>query len=110
MIIFYALLLLCAAQSIAWFQINGQFVNEWCKNNTLLMSMLGMPISYLMIVGVKYVAEATHGAVWPGRLITFACGIVVFTLFTWLILGEAVSLKTAISLLLTAGILALQLF
>ena len=110
MIIAYALLLLCAAQAIAWFQINGQFVNEWCKNNTLLMSMLGMPISYLMIIGVKHVATATNGAVWPGRLVTFACGIVIFTLFTWLILGEAVSWKTAVSLLLTTAILTLQLF
>lgn len=110
MVIFYALMLLCAAQAIAWFQINGQFVNEWCKSHPIAMSLLGMPISYLMIIGVKYVASATEGAVWPGRLITFACGIIIFTLFTWLILGEAVSWKTAVSLLLTAGILMLQLF
>ena len=65
MVMFYALLLLCAAQAIAWFQINGQFVNVWCKTHPLVMSMLGMPISYLMIIGVKYVASATDGAVWP---------------------------------------------
>ena len=44
-----AILLYFLAQSLAWFQINGQFVYTWCRDHIFLMSLIGVPISYLFI-------------------------------------------------------------
>jgi hypothetical protein len=96
------------AQGLAWLQINGQFINEWCKKNTLLLSLLGVPISYFFIWGTGFIFEALDGRTWPGRLLTFAVGIIVFTVFANVFLGESVNLKTAISLILTLIIILIQ--
>ena len=95
-----AILLYFLAQSLAWFQINGQF----------LMSLIGVPISYLFIKATDLTFRALEGTVWPGRILTFACGIVVFTILTYTLLGEAITWKTGVSLLLTCIIILLQIF
>ena len=43
------LLLFVVGQGLVWFQLNGQFINEWFKNNTFILSLLGVPISYIFI-------------------------------------------------------------
>jgi hypothetical protein len=53
--------------------------------------------------------QALAGQVWPGRLLAFAVGIVVFTVFTNIFLGEGLTTKTIISLFLTLVIMILQL-
>jgi hypothetical protein len=110
MLLLLAILMFAAAQGIAWLQINGQFVSEWCKNNSFLLSLLGIPISYLFIHATGLTFIALDNKAWPGRLLTFAVGIVVFTLLTWLVLGEQVTWKTALSLFLTCIIIALQIW
>lgn len=109
MLITTAVTIFIIAQTIAWFQINGQFVFNWCKINPFMMSLLGVPISYLLLIGTDMAYQAMEGAIWPGRLLTFACGILVFILFTYLFLGEGMNWKTIASLLLTFVIVGLQL-
>jgi hypothetical protein len=108
MLLFGAILLYFIAQSLAWFQINGQFVSPWCKEHPFILSLIGIPISYLFIVATDWTFQALAGSVWPGRLLTFACGIVVFTMLTYLLLGEGLTVKTIISLILTLIIILLQ--
>lgn len=110
MLLVYAIAMFAAAQGMAWLQINGQFVSEWCKNNSFLLSLLGIPISYLFIHATGLTFVALDNKAWPGRLLTFAVGIVVFTLLTWLLLGEHITWKTMISLFLTLIIIALQIW
>jgi hypothetical protein len=110
MLLIGAILLYTVAQSLAWFQINGQFVSSWCKEHPFILSLIGVPISYLFIVATDWTFQALAGSVWPGRLLTFACGIVVFTLLTHWLLGEGITIKTVISLILTLIIIALQIF
>lgn len=110
MLLVYAIAMFAAAQGMAWLQINGQFVSEWCKNNAFLLSLLGVPISYLFIHATGLTFIALDNKAWPGRLLTFAVGIVVFTLLTWLLLGETITWKTAVSLFLTIIIIALQIW
>jgi len=105
-----AILLYFLAQSLAWFQINGQFVHSWCKEHVFLMSLIGVPISYLFIKATDLTFRALESTVWPGRILTFACGIVVFTILTYALLGEAITWKTGVSLLLTCIIILLQIF
>lgn len=63
----------------------------------------------LYITGTRYGAEA-FGSLWPQRFLSFAVGIVVFGILTYLVLGESMSLKTWISILLAISIIGVQTF
>lgn len=110
MLIIASLIVFFVAQAIAWIQINGQFISPWIKEHPLLMSLLGVPISYLLMLATNYAYVGLDNRIWPGRLLAFAVGILVFTLFTALFLKEGITIKTAISLGLAAALILLQLF
>jgi len=99
------------AQIMVWFQTNSQFIWPWAKNNPLIISMVfGGFTTYIFILGTKFVAAHYGGLVWPGRFIGFSAGMLVFAALTWFILGEAINLKTIISLILTTLLILIQLF
>ena len=93
-----------------WFQTHAQFFNEWSKDNALLVAIPGFIISYWSIKGTENIAAAYDGAVWPARLIGFGVGIILFSILTWLILGEKIEIKSAVCVLLAFRILIIQLF
>jgi len=95
---------------MTWFQLNGQFFSEWFKNNNFILALFGIPISLLYIWGTKYCYEGFDGLIWPGRFIGFACGTVVFAVFASLIMGEGVTIKTGISLVLALALVSVQIF
>ena len=68
---------------IIWFQVNGQFVWPWAKANPWLMSALGLPISYVLIIATKYIVAGFDGLLWPGRLVGFGSGMIVMAILTW---------------------------
>ena len=96
------------AQIVIWFQLNAQVKWDWFKDNYLLLSILGMPISYALILSTKLGFQG-FGELWPIRLMGFAVGIMSFPVITYLVLGEGITLKTGISLILAGVILLLQL-
>lgn len=96
------------AHSLVWFQLNGQFFSEWFKNNMLLTVLFGIPISYLYIIGTRYVVEGFEGLLWPGRFISFTIGIVTFSIFTAIFMGEGITTKTTVSLMIAAVLVAIQ--
>jgi hypothetical protein len=98
------------AQILAYFQLQGQFMFPWVKKNPIFISLLGVPISYILIKFTKYCADAFDGEVWPGRLIGFAVGAIVFALLSHFIMKEEFSLKTIVSLSLASMILLIQIF
>ena len=93
-----------------WFQTHAQFFNDWSKDNALLVAIPGFIISYWSIKATENIAEAYDGAVWPARLIGFGVGIILFSILTWLILGEKIEIKSAVCVLLAFCILIIQLF
>jgi multidrug transporter EmrE-like cation transporter len=105
-----SLLLVLVVQVISFLQLQGQFLSEWMKKNTLLVTLLGLPISYLLIKFTKYCALGFDGQIWPGRLIGFGVGVVVFTSMSWLLMREPLSAKTLICLVLAVLILLVQIF
>lgn len=109
MLVFTSLVLFFVAQMIAWIQINGQFVWPWMKNYKFLISLSGVPISYLLMIATDYAYEGMNGKIWPGRLMAFAVGILVFTVFTNVFLGEGIDIKAGISLLLASILLMIQM-
>ena len=93
-----------------WSQTHAQFFNDWSKDNALLVAIPGFIISYWSIKGTENIAAAYDGAVWPARLIGFGVGIILFSILTWLILGEKIEIKSAVCVLLAFCILIIQLF
>jgi len=92
-----------------WFQINGQFIWKWFSDNPMLLALLGAPVSYLLILSTKYMVAGFGGLLWPGRLVGFALGMIVFAILTWLMLGESFSSKTIVSLILAIALVAIQI-
>ena len=106
--ILFCILILFFTQIVIWFQLNAQIKWDWFKDNYLLLSILGMPISYALLLSTKYGFQG-FGELWPIRLLGFAAGIISFPFITYLVLGDGVTLKTGISLILATVILLLQL-
>ena len=97
-------------QTVVWYQINGQFLSDWIKQNPWLMSLLGVPISYIYILATKYCVDAFDGELWPQRLIGFSMGMIAFPILTYIHLNEGITLKTAITLFLAVIIVMIQIF
>ena len=106
--ILLCIIILFFTQIIIWFQLNAQVKWDWFKDNYWLMSLLGMPISYALLYSTRLGFQG-FGELWPIRLMGFAVGIISFPFITYLVLGEGVTLKTGISLVLAAAIMLLQL-
>ena len=91
-------LLFLLGQTLVWYQINGQFISTWMKNHPVVVSFLGVPISYVYIYATQHLVEAFNGELWPQRLIGFAMGMIAFAVLTFIHLNQAITLKTAVTL------------
>ena len=106
----YGLLLFLGAHLITWFQLNGQFLWGWFKENTLLLAICGIPISYLYIYATKATVDHFDGTMWPARFIGFGVGILVYALLVGIFFKEGITLKTLVSLLLSVSLIFIQVF
>ena len=106
----YTLLIFTVTQIAVWSQTNGQFISEWFKNNPFILSLFGIPISFGYIYATRFAFEAFDGMLWPGRLLGFALGIVFFTILTNYHLGEGVTPKVIVSLVLATALVCIQAF
>ena len=106
--ILITIVILFLANIVIWFQLNSQLKWDWFKDNYLLMSLLGMPISYALLHSTKY-GYIGFGEIWPIRLLGFAVGLMTFPFITWIMLGEGITIKTGISIVLAGIIMLLQL-
>ena len=106
--ILITIVILFLANIVIWFQLNSQLKWDWFKDNYLLMSILGMPISYALLHSTKY-GYIGFGEIWPIRLLGFAVGLMTFPFITWIKLGEGITIKTGISIVLAGIIMLLQL-
>lgn len=107
--IVYALLLSIIAQIISFIQLQGQMAWKFPRENPYVMMLLGLPISLIFIKTTKIFNEA-YDANWPGRLIGFGIGVIVFTIMSWLVFREHPSPKTLTCLGLAFTIVILQIF
>ena len=48
------IVILFLSQIVIWFQLNGQLVSQWCKDHPWTLSILGIPISYALILTTEY--------------------------------------------------------
>ena len=98
------------AALITWFQLNGQFIWKSFKENTFLVVLLGIPISYCYIWATKYTVESMDGVMWPTRFIGFGIGVVVYAILVGMFFNEGINLKTSISLALSILLILIQIF
>lgn len=106
----YSIGIFIVAQFIAWFQANGQFIFETFKKHPAIWAFtIGGFASYLFAIGHKYSYQAFDGITWPGRMIAFSIGILLFTALAWFFLGETLSTKTTITIILAFAIIAIQI-
>tara|TARA_B110001454_G_C12378005_1_gene291378 strand:+ start:166 stop:513 length:348 start_codon:yes stop_codon:yes gene_type:complete len=103
------ILMFAFGQIVIWYQTNGQFISKWVANHPLIMAItLGVPISYSFILGTKYIVEHFDGQLWPGRLLGFGIGAICFGILTYIHVGEGITPKTAVSLVLAIALVMVQ--
>ena len=105
-----AFFLFFIAQTMIWYQTNGQFISNWVKERPALIALLGVPISYILIYATRYVVLAFDGLLWPGRLIGLSSGMIIMALCTYVHLGETITMKTGVTLALASVIVFIQLY
>jgi MFS superfamily sulfate permease-like transporter len=101
--------LIIIAQIISFLQLQSQGKWQWAKEHPMLMALCGLPIGYLFINSTRLINEAT-GATWPGRLIGQAAGIVIFSLMSWIIFREPLTIKTGVCIALALCVVIIQIF
>ena len=105
-----AILLFTLGQALIWIQTNGQFLWKWFDKNPLILSIaFGTIISYIFIYATKFVVNYFDGLLWPGRFIGFGTGMISFVILTWIFMGEGITTKTAISLVLATTLVSIQI-
>ena len=109
-LITFSILLFLLGHIFVWMQLNGPILWPTLKKYKFLLAIMGIPITYIFMEATRLTIEGFEGLFWPGRFVAFVCGITIFTLFTYLFKGEAITLKTATSLLLAFSIIIIQLF
>ena len=98
------------SQILIWYQLNSQLVWKWAEGykSMWLMSLLGIPISLLLWYCTK-IGYSGFGNLWAVRFMGFATSMLVFPIMTYFYLGEPMTLKVIITLLLAIIIMILQL-
>tara|TARA_Y100000992_G_C20837947_1_gene292429 strand:- start:12 stop:356 length:345 start_codon:yes stop_codon:yes gene_type:complete len=98
------------SQILIWYQLNSQLVWKWAEGykSMMWMSLLGIPISLLMWLCTKW-GYVGFGSLWAVRFVGFATSMLVFPIMTYFYLGEPMTLKVMITILLAIIIMILQL-
>ena len=109
--LFIGIALFLLAQSLAWFQTNGQFISTWVKDHPILVSgLMGIPVGASYIYGTTFIVEYFNGELWPARIVAFATGIFSFYILTLIFMKEGINVKTGTILILASMIIILQVF
>ena len=108
--ILITILIFFMSNIMIWYQLNGQLVWDFWKTwkGITTALLMGIPITGLFYIATK-IGYQGFGNLWSVRLLGFATSMVSFPIMTWLYLGEVVSLKTIISIVLAIAIMLLQL-
>jgi hypothetical protein len=105
-----AIVVMFIAQVLTFYQLQGPLKIDWFKNNYWLVVLMGIPISMLYMTSVKHFVDAYNGLIWPSRIIGFGIGVIVFTIMAQLLFGEPLTSTPIACLILSLGIILVQLF
>ena len=108
--IIITVILMFFANIMIWYQVNSQLVWDWAKGTKSMwfMCLMGVPISFLFWYGTKLGYQG-FGDLWSVRFMGFATSMMVFPFMTYWYLGETITIKTAVTLILALAIMLIQL-
>ena len=108
--VFITIFLFAFTNILVWFQLNSQLVWEWAKGSKSMwmMALMGVPISLMFWWATKLGYEGFN-SLWSVRFIGFASGMITFPIMTYFFLGEVMSLKIIITIILALLIMLIQL-
>ena len=98
------------AQITTFMQLQGRLKFDFLKNHMWFTVLMGIPISFMFIQSVKNFIDAFDGQIWPSRLLGFGLGVMVFTVMSYLMFREPLTLKTITCLTLGVIIILIQIF
>lgn len=98
------------AQVLTFLQLQGTVKWPWLMENKWIAVLAGIPISFLYMSSAHNIINHFDGAIWPGRLIGFSIGVIIFTVMASVFFGEAITAKTGVTLALSVIILLVQIF
>jgi len=103
--------LFIVGHTLAWFQLNSQFVWEWWRQHPwLTVAIYSIPVGMCFLTGTKLIVAET-GLLWSSRFLAFAASYLAFPLLTWYFMHESMlTTKTLICTFLSCLIIAVQLF
>ena len=101
-------ILFIIAHVIVFYQLNGQFLWQWFRDNEMLMGLVGVPVALLMLWGTKYTVQGFDGLLWPTRFVGFGLGMVIYAAGVSYYFNEGINSKTLISLLLSVVLICIQ--
>ena len=95
---------------LIWYQLNSQLVWDWAKGakSMWVMSLLGIPISMMFWYATKW-GYLGFGNLWSVRFLGFATSMMTFPIMTYFYLGEPMTLKVVVTIILAIIIMLLQL-
>ena len=95
---------------LIWYQLNSQLVWDWAKGakSMWIMSLFGIPISILFWYATKW-GYIGFGNLWAVRFLGFATSMMTFPIMTYFYLGEPMTLKVVVTIILAIIIMLLQL-
>ena len=108
--ILFCILIFLFAQTLVWLQLNGQFIWESFRKYEWVLILFGIPISWLFLESTRQGVAGFDGLLWPQRFLAFSTGIIIFTVLTWYLKGEGLTIKTMVSLGLAFLLSVVQIF
>jgi hypothetical protein len=108
--IFYGILFGIVGQIGSFFQLQGAVKYNWYEKYSWLIMAFGIPLSWVYMQYTNYIVRGFNGELWPSRLIGFGIGIIIFTLMSYVLFKEPLTIKTVICLILGFAIIGIQIF
>lgn len=97
-----------AAHIITFYQLNGQFLSKWFRDNEWIVATSGIIISFFYIWGTKYTVSGMGGEMWPSRFIGFGIGMIIYAIGVSYHFNEGLTSKTIVSLFLALILICIQ--
>jgi len=105
----YGVLYGVIGQILSFIQLQGGVKWGWTDKFGWALILLGLPISWAFMKSVQNFILAFHGEQWPSRLLGFGIGVIIFSILSWILFKEGITLKTSICLFLALCIILVQI-
>jgi hypothetical protein len=105
----YGVLYGIIGQVLSFIQLQAGVKWGWTDKFGWALMFLGLPISWAFMKSVQNFILAFHGQQWPSRLLGFGIGVIIFSILSWILFKEGITLKTSICLFLALCIILVQI-